>query len=71
MQNTKCPENIFENKQNETSNGSSKIDPDKLYTKIYENEIGRQGLDICVEKCKGNCVEYGILGKAFCFEDEK
>lgn len=42
---------------------------DKLYTLIYENEINRQGLDICIEKCRGNCVEYGILGKAFCFEN--
>lgn len=70
MQNTNCSNNIFKNKDSNESKGP-KTDSDKLYTKIYENEIGRQGLDICIEKCKGYCVEYGILGKAFCFEDIK
>ena len=42
---------------------------DKLYenTDTYENIEGREGLDICMEKCKGNCVEFGMHGKAFCF----
>lgn len=33
----------------------------------YENKDGRMGLDICLEKCAGNCVEYGLTGKAWCF----
>ena len=70
MQNTNCSNNIFKNKDSIESK-EPKTDSDKLYTKIYENEIGRQGLDICIEKCKGHCVEYGILGKAFCFENIK
>ncbi len=43
---------------------------DELFetAETYENEEGREGLDICVEKCKGNCVEFGIHGKAFCFK---
>lgn len=43
---------------------------DELYenTITFENEEGREGLDMCVEKCKGNCVEFGIHGKAFCFQ---
>ena len=43
---------------------------DELYetAETYENEEGREGLDICLEKCRGNCVEFGIHGKAFCFK---
>ena len=48
---------------------AKKDDPDKLYTRIYDNEKGRDGMDICLDKCKGNCVEYGIQGTAFCYED--
>lgn len=70
MQNSNCSNNFLKN-NNSNESKEPKIDSDKLYTKIYENEIGRQGLDICIEKCKGYCVEYGILGKAFCFEDIK
>jgi hypothetical protein len=33
----------------------------------YYNIPERLGLDVCLEKCKGNCVEFGITGKAFCF----
>ena len=85
MQNRNCLNDIFAEKQNqeskdvlnksnkettEESNNKSNKDSDKLYTKIYENEKGRQGLDICLGNCKGHCLEYGITGKAFCFEDD-
>jgi hypothetical protein len=35
----------------------------------YENNIqtGRLGLDMCIESCTGNCVEYGQTGNAYCF----
>ena len=35
----------------------------------YENNIqtGRLGLDMCIESCNGNCVEYGQTGNAYCF----
>lgn len=35
----------------------------------YENNIdsGRLGLDMCIEECNGNCVEYGQTGNAYCF----
>jgi hypothetical protein len=35
----------------------------------YENnnESGRLGLDMCIELCNGNCVEYGQTGNAYCF----
>ena len=36
-------------------------------TQLYQNIDGRLGLDICLEKCTGNCVEDGVTGKAFCF----
>jgi hypothetical protein len=36
--------------------------------KTFENDEDRQGLDKCLEDCTGNCVEFGLLGKAFCFE---
>lgn len=37
-------------------------------TKKFENNPPRLGIDLCYEQCKGNCVEYGITGFAFCFE---
>jgi hypothetical protein len=46
---------------------------DELYenTLTFNNEEGREGLDICLEKCRGNCVEFGMHGKAFCFNVDK
>lgn len=60
------------NEQNNEQNNKKKVikQEDKLYTRIYENEIDRQGFDICLDKCNGYCVEYGIMGKAFCFENQ-
>jgi hypothetical protein len=38
---------------------------------LYENQIdGRLGLDICLEKCDGTCVEYGVTGNTYCFPDK-
>ena len=34
----------------------------------YENDnLGRLGLDMCVQSCNGYCVEYGVTGNAYCF----
>jgi hypothetical protein len=30
-------------------------------------DTAKAGIFECLEKCKGNCVEYGITGNAFCF----
>jgi len=39
----------------------------------YDNNIetGRLGLDVCIEYCNGNCVEYGQTGNAYCFPNLK
>lgn len=29
--------------------------------------IGMLGIDKCMERCNGNCVEYGITGQGLCF----
>ncbi len=35
---------------------------------VYDNsQDGRLGLDKCIEKCNGYCVEYGLTGSAYCF----
>lgn len=34
---------------------------------IYFNTRNSLGIDRCVVKCGGNCVEYGLTGNAFCF----
>jgi hypothetical protein len=44
---------------------------DPLFSDViyYENDMttGRIGVDMCIEKCNGNCVEYGQTGNAYCF----
>ena len=49
------------------NNRTQQLDDIFMQSTTYENEDGRQGLDICLEKCKGNCVEFGMHGKSFCF----
>ncbi len=37
---------------------------------MYKNEPtleGELGLEKCIKKCKGQCVEYGMTGESFCF----
>lgn len=35
---------------------------------VYDNDAdGRIGLDKCIEKCNGYCVEFGQTGSAYCF----
>jgi hypothetical protein len=44
-------------------------DPDKLFTDvvIFNNDDDRMGLDKCLGKCDGTCVEFGVTGIAHCF----
>jgi hypothetical protein len=49
------------------------ISEDKIFSDIipYENQLdGRLGLDICLEKCNGECLEYGQTGNAYCFPND-
>jgi len=44
-----------------------------IYNKDYESgeEIGKlikTGWIDCLEKCRGNCTEYGVNGVAYCFQ---
>jgi len=43
-----------------------------LYNNTYdENEnIIEIGMIDCIKKCKGNCVEFGVLGYAYCFPEQ-
>lgn len=35
---------------------------------VYDNDPdGRIGLDKCIERCNGYCVEFGQTGSAYCF----
>jgi hypothetical protein len=46
------------------------IDVKKMFDDIivYNNDVdGRIGLDKCIEKCQGYCVEYGQTGTAYCY----
>lgn len=46
------------------------LDPKKQFTDmiVYDNDPdGRIGLDKCIEKCNGYCVEYGMTGAAYCY----
>lgn len=49
--------------------GPLKIHDDKLFADviIYDNEETRSGIDKCIEKCDGVCVEYGVTGVGQCF----
>ncbi len=47
---------------------------DKLFSDVidYENDLdGRSGIDKCLEKCQGVCVEYGQTGIAHCFPEKE
>jgi len=44
---------------------------DKIFRDVYSYEndqnLGRLGIDKCLDLCAGNCVEYGQTGTAYCF----
>ncbi len=45
---------------------------DRLFGDVttYQNDLedlGKTGLDKCIENCNGNCVEFGVTGVATCF----
>lgn len=48
-----------------------------IYSKKYENDpsialnySGKTGIEKCIEECDGNCVEYGVSGLAFCYDNK-
>ena len=51
-------------------NNPSTFQLDDIYDSAikFDNDKDRLGLDICLEKCKGNCVEFGVTGFSFCFQ---
>jgi hypothetical protein len=34
---------------------------------LWQNPMGKTGIQKCKEECKGRCVEYGISRQAMCF----
>ena len=67
---------VFHNKSiNDVYHGKY-INEDKLFSdlilfenddNIYQSNNDKIGLQKCVTKCNGKCVEYGITGNTFCF----
>lgn len=47
---------------------TKKEDESILHTRIYENTNENEGIEICLRNCKGNCVEFGVTGLAYCYE---
>lgn len=35
---------------------------------LVDNEVKELGINKCIAKCKGCCVEFGYTGSAYCFE---
>ena len=60
-------------KQN-TRQGSDPLDGELFSDVILykgDNTLeGELGLEKCIKKCKGMCVEYGITGDAYCYPEE-
>lgn len=34
---------------------------------LWVNKHGQTGIQKCIKKCEGNCVQYGYSGQAMCF----
>ena len=58
----------------DTFNGRQAINDMYFYYKMFDDVTYYQnksdfefGMDECIEKCIGYCVEYGITGNAYCF----
>ena len=63
-------EPLINGKQATISHNNYSLLNDPLFKDVvyYENDNnGRLGLDMCIESCDGNCVEYGQTGNAYCF----
>jgi hypothetical protein len=50
-----------------TTSFDDKLFNDVVMYKSDTKDTTKAGIFECLEKCKGNCVEYGITGNAFCF----
>jgi len=71
----------YTNKKDKEKFGGLKIEDIKTGTMSFDDKLfndvvmyksdtkdtAKAGIFECLEKCKGNCVEYGITGNAFCF----
>ena len=47
-----------------------KLFDDVLLHRSDDNLEGELGLEKCIKKCKGMCVEYGMTGDAYCFPED-
>ncbi len=56
-----------------TRQGSDPLDgqlfEDVLLYKSDNSLEGKLGLEKCIKKCKGMCVEYGMTGDAYCYPE--
>ncbi len=43
---------------------------DALDGLLFEDVDGELGLEKCIKKCKGMCVEFGMTGDAYCFPQD-
>lgn len=50
--------------QNKYNTNPQEID---TYKKMDFGKILSLGINDCYESCKGNCIEYGLTGNAYCF----
>ena len=74
-ENTDTTYNNYANKIENIKSGTKTHD-DKLFDDVisYENDPNdslNTGVYKCLNDCKGNCVEYGMTGLAYCFPKEK
>ena len=61
---------VIENIKSGTRSFDDKLFDDVTMYKSNPKDVSQMGLYTCLEKCKGNCVEYGMTGDAFCFPEK-
>ncbi len=73
MENTVNPPNttqeLSNNNTNTVNSPNTTQELSDVYknSQIFDNTDDQEGIITCLQKCKGNCVEFGVSGKAFCF----
>lgn len=45
------------------------VQPNKIARLEEIGKLIKKGMNECYEKCNGRCVEYGISGHAYCFQN--
>jgi hypothetical protein len=58
---------MVENIKSGTTTFDDKLFNDVVMYKSDVKDSTKAGIYECLEKCKGNCVEYGMTGNTFCF----